>query len=98
VNITNSTIDIIDEDEEQSLNRFPLIADKGGLWYAVDSGGLERAVLINQPIRGKIKYHSIDNGEDIISYTSLVKHHGQIAVGTTHAFLYLTKAQANSAN
>lgn len=91
VNLSTSTVDLIEEDEAQSLSRVPLIADKDGLWYAIDSGGLEGASLVNKPITGGTLYYSISNGEDIISYTSLVKHHGQLIIGTTHGLFILNQ-------
>lgn len=95
VNRVFGTIDLLNEDTEQSLSRFPLLAEKSGLWYAVDEGGLDGAALVYHPFKGEGVSYVIDNGEDIVAYRALVRHNGHLIVGTTHGLFLLDERSGN---
>lgn len=95
VNRLFGTIDLLNEDTEQSLSRFPLLAEKSGLWYAVDEGGLGGAALIHHPFDMDSISYAIHNGEDVVAYRALIRHDGHLIVGTTHGLFLLDERSGN---
>lgn len=87
----NRSITIIDEDDGLSFSRSPLLLERNGLWFGKDEGGLGGAVLVNRPFNGKSKHFSIDNGEDVVSFYSLIRMNGLMMVGTSHGLFQLSE-------
>ncbi len=88
-NIDKETIELVSEDEEEELSRLPLIIDGATLWYGIDEGGLDGAAIVKRTAGKEEKSWAINNGEDIVSYTALAKHQGQLLVGTSHGLFQL---------
>lgn len=88
-NFDTGTIDLIEEDYEETLNRFPLFVEKKALWFGLDEGGLGGASLVMRPFHGEPKDFSIANGEDIVSFSALTRHEGRLIVGTSHGLFQL---------
>lgn len=93
INLSNASVTLLEEDEGQSLSRFPLLVEGDGMRYAIDSGGLEGTALISRSENGAVKDFSIENEneEDIVSYTALVRHQGKLFVGTSHGLFQLNE-------
>lgn len=89
VNFATGTIDLIEEDSEQTLSHLPLFVEKQALWFGLDEGGLGGASLVMRPIHGKAKDFAIDNGEDIVSFSALTRHEGRLIAGTNHGLFQL---------
>jgi len=88
-NFDTGTIDLIEEDYEETLNRFPLFVEKKALWFGLDEGGLGGASLVMRPFHGETKDFSIANGEDIVSFSALTRHEGRLIAGTSHGLFQL---------
>lgn len=89
VNFDTGTIDLIEEDYEETLNRLPLFVEKQTLWFGLDEGGLGGTSLAMRPFQGKTKDFFIANGEDIVSFSALTRHEGRLIAGTSHGLFQL---------
>lgn len=84
------TIGLIDEDEEMTFNRYPIFVEKKYIWIEKDEGGLGGASIEKWSHQNtKIGGFYIDNGYDVVSYTTFIRHKGQMIVGTTHGLFSL---------
>lgn len=94
-NFATATIDLIEEDYEATLNRFPLFVEKHALWFGLDEGGLGGASLVMRPFHGETKEFSIDNGEDVVSFSALARHEGRLIAGTSHGLFQLDETSGH---
>jgi hypothetical protein len=89
VNLAAATIDLIEEDTEQTLSHLPLFVEDQTIWFGLDEGGLGGASLVMRPFRGKSKGFFIANGEDVVSFSALTRHEGRLIAGTSHGLFQL---------
>lgn len=84
------TIELIEEDEEMTFNRYPIFVEKEFIWIEIDEGGMGGASVEKWSHQNtKVGGFYIDNGDDVISYTAFIRHKGQMIVGTTHGLFSL---------
>ncbi|MFA6464441.1 MAG: hypothetical protein WCT30_01715 [Desulfurivibrionaceae bacterium] len=88
-NFAAGTIDLIEEDSEQTLSHLPLFIEKQALWFGLDEGGLGGASLVMRPFHGETKNFFIANSEDIVSFSALTRHEGRLITGTSHGLFQL---------
>ncbi len=95
--LERQTIDLIEVDDEATarLNRRPMFLDQDGMWLAYDDGGAGPGWLRSPLRRGKSKRFVIENGEDTVAYSAIVRHRGAIYVGTSHGLFRLDEASAS---
>ncbi|GEM_PF-5872400 len=83
------SIELIDEDEELSFSRFPLLVEARAIWVGTDEGGMGGAALEMRPAAGKPRQFRIDAGEDVVTFSALARHQGRLVVGTSHGLFAL---------
>jgi hypothetical protein len=97
-NFNTGTIDLIDEDEDCSYNRFPLLVENKAIWVWVDEGGMGGAWLEMRPRSGKTKQYTLrtkSTDEQFIYVTALLRHKGNLFVGTNYGLFSLDEQSGN---
>lgn len=94
-NFAAATIDLIEEDSEQTLSHVPLFVEKNALWVGLDEGGLGGASLVMRPFHGETKSFFIANDEDVVSFSALARHEGRLLAGTSHGLFQLDETSGH---